>query len=180
MMRTMANLRLLKQVQPYRAKANASTEEIRNLLSLLEKDIANATQEWNDILPGVNKLEEVYTLLAEKEGELAHIEKQKEQLNKQLEEEKKLSGKETEDLRKELAEKERKISDLSYEISSLRLKTEPPVTTASGSFAVGTGVPFPIFGNYVLKHCKRCGSWFSSSDILQEFCNVCLSKNEKE
>jgi len=167
-----------------RAKANASTEEIRNLLSLLEKDIANATQEWNDILPGVNKLEEVYTLLAEKEAELAHREKEKEQLTKQFKEEKELSGKEKEDLKKVLAEKERKISDLSYEISSLRLKTEPLIV-ASGTFAGGTSFPdifnAPIFGSSsVLKQCKECGSWFSSPCGFGELCNDCLSKSEKK
>lgn len=166
-----------------RAKANASTEEIRNLLSLLEKDIANATQEWNDILPGVNKLEEVYTLLAEKEAELAHREKEKEQLTKQFKEEKELSGKEKEDLRKVLAEKESKISDLSYEISSLRLKTEPPIV-ASGTFAAGTSFPttfnVPIVGSgSILKQCKGCKGWFYSSDFFRELCNDCLSESEK-
>jgi len=168
-----------------RAKINVSTEEIRNLLSLLEKDIANATQEWNDILPGVDKLEEIYTLLAEKESELEYTEKQKEQLNKQLVETRELSDKEKENLKKVLEEKESKISELSYEISRLRLKTEPLVATASGTFAVGSGVPFtfgvPMFGGgYVLKHCKACGDLFSASDSFQEFCSDCLSKNEKQ
>lgn len=103
-----------------RAKGGASVEEVKNLLSLLEKDIANATQEWNDILPGVGKIEEVYSLLAEKESYLDLNEKEKEQLNKQLIEEKQLSEKDKEVLKKKLDEKEKKILELSHEINKLR------------------------------------------------------------
>ena len=166
-----------------RVKGNASVEEIKNLLSLLEKDIANATQEWNDILPGIDKLEEVYTLLAEKEGELEHTEKQKDQLNKQFVETKELSDKERGNLKKMLDEKESRISDLSYETSRLRLKTEPLVTAAGGTYLLGSGVHTilgtPIWGSGdTLKKCETCGSFFSTSDFLQELCPDCLSKNQ--
>jgi len=43
-----------------RTKMKTTTEEIKNLLALLEKDISNSLQEWNDVLPGVTKIEGVY------------------------------------------------------------------------------------------------------------------------
>jgi len=161
-----------------RVKANALAEEIRNLLSLLEKDIANATQEWNDILPGVDKLEIVYTLLAEKESELEHVERQREQLDKQSKETRELSEIEKKRLSEEIAEKEKKISDLSYEISRLRLRTEPVTSTASGigSFPIkltfGSPQPYQFF-----KTCSECKKTFLTSDLNQEKCNECQSKS---
>jgi len=43
-----------------RTKVKTPTGEIKNLLSLLEKDIGNSLQEWNDILPAVTSIEKVY------------------------------------------------------------------------------------------------------------------------
>ncbi len=43
-----------------RTRMKTTTDEIKNLLSLLEKDISNSLQEWNDILPGVTNIEKVY------------------------------------------------------------------------------------------------------------------------
>lgn len=155
-----------------RVKTNATSEEIKNLLALLEKDIANATQEWNDILPGVSKIEEVYTLLAEKELESELVKREKEQLNKQLLEEKQLSQQEQENLKKNLVDKNKKISELTNEINKLRV--------ATGSLSV-SGSAFPVKNPYweqlysllFSKKCAKCGKLFRPKLEGQQICDEC-------
>jgi flagellar biosynthesis protein FliQ len=171
-----------------RAKANASAEEIRNLLSLLEKDIANATQEWNDIIPGVDSIEVVYTLLAEKEGELELAKKEKENLVTQMKDEKELSESEKENLRKLLEEKENQIKGVLNEIGKLRLKTESSLIPTNDLPLKGTFFPevyrANLYRKFLLdsmisakaKLCKKCGKSFIPKEAIQVFCNDCLSK----
>ncbi len=109
-----------------RTNMKASTEETTNLLSLLEKDIANSIQEWNDIFPGVIKIEANYSLLAEKEHELNIIEREKEELNKQLSKEKELKAEDKEKLDKLV----KKILQLSQEINKLKSKVIEPISLA--------------------------------------------------
>lgn len=79
--RNLSSARLKIKNISERAKGKASTEEIGNLLSWLEKDIANSIQEWNDILPGVANIETIYALLGEKEAALEVTMSEKEELN---------------------------------------------------------------------------------------------------
>jgi len=58
--RNLSLARLKVQNISERTKIKTPTGEIKNLLSLLEKDISNSLQEWNDILPGVTGIEKVY------------------------------------------------------------------------------------------------------------------------
>jgi hypothetical protein len=171
-----------------RAKENASAEEIRNLLSLLEKDIANATQEWNDIIPGVDSIEVVYTLLAEKEGELELAKKEKENLVTQMKDEKELSESEKENLRKLLEEKENQIKGVLNEIGKLRLKTESSLIPTNdlplkGAF-LSEVYRADLYRKFLLdsmisakaKLCKKCGKSFIPKEATQVSCNDCLSK----
>lgn len=158
-----------------RAKTSASSEEIRNLLSLLEKDIANATQEWNDILPGVSKIEEVYVLLADKESELDITKKEKEQLDKKLTEEKQLNEKEKEDLKIKLDEKERKISELSHQVNkirnTIRLKADSLLQMLDLEEIGSSPIAEVVFSNS--KTCTKCGRGYVSSDPNSQFCGYC-------
>ena len=116
-----------------RAKIGALPDEIINLLGLLEKDIANATQEWNDILPGVNKIEEIYALLAEKENELEFEKNERERLDKQLSQEKQLNDSEKTELKKAVQEKDKKVDELYKEVALLKATTARPILTTMSS-----------------------------------------------
>ncbi|MCJ7496525.1 MAG: hypothetical protein MUO78_00075 [candidate division Zixibacteria bacterium] len=173
-----------------RVKTNATSEEIKNLLSLLEKDIANATQEWNDILPGVGSIEVVYTLLAEKEGELELAKKEKENLVTQMKDEKELSESEKEKLKKLLEDKENQIEGVLNEIGKLRLKTESSLIPTNDLPLKGTFLSdiyrtdLYLYRKFLLdsmlstkaKLCKKCGKSFIPKEATQVFCNDCLSK----
>ena len=113
-----------------RVKSNPPLDEISNLLLLIEKDVANSTQEWNDILPGVNRIEEAYNLLSEKETELNSTLMAKEQLENQRREETNLSDAEKAKLKRELDKKEEKIAELSLEVN--QLKSKPILSGMSG------------------------------------------------
>ena len=173
----------------YRAKEGASTEEIRNSLSLLEKDIANATQEWNDILPGVDTIEEIYTILAEKENELDVAEKDKNLLNEKITKGNELGIKEKETLKGELKEKEKEILKLSQVIDKLRLTTTYPVS------GMGLGIGLSSYNIHSHEQrllggfapltrkiiCSKCGKQYISKSILDSSneCDSCKSKSKE-
>lgn len=167
-----------------RVDNDGSKEEVVNLYSMLEIDIANATQEWNDILPRVDKIEEVYVLLDEKEDELKNTIEEKERLDSQLTNQKQLDDSERNNLTKKVAEYEKKISDLNNEISILSIKTSSP--------NIGL-VDLPKFQGAVLgpiiemdNHCKQCGKIYkrSRSNVVslllgdRGLCNDCEQKNQ--
>ncbi len=188
-----------------RTKKGATSEEIENLLALLEKDIANATQEWNDILPGVDKIEEIYTVLAEKENELEIAQKEKEQLKDQQEREKELGESEKEKLRKDIVKKDEEVLRLSQEISKLQLaastpvsgvsrpilladfvKTYSPCTSVSGESRLAKalrdyeGIETPKATLSNIKTCSRCGKSYFEHDTsklwVEGICQDCDSK----
>jgi hypothetical protein len=147
-----------------RTKMKASSEEIMNLLGLLEKDVANSLQEWNDILPGVANIEVVYGLLAEKENELDNAIQEKEELNKRLVEEKKFQDGEKEKLEKHYDEMRARASKLAQEIAQLRTKAETMVSSSVGSggtgvtqFGIPTGPPRFIRTLQAFETCVKCG-----------------------
>ncbi|MFZ3090805.1 MAG: hypothetical protein WA240_09320 [Nitrospirota bacterium] len=165
-----------------RTKQGATSEEIKNLLTLLEKDIANSTQEWNDILPGVVRIEEAYALLAEKENELEITQNEKEQLEKQQEREKELGESEKERLRKDIEKKDKEVLRLSQEISKLQLTAD---TSASGVATI-SGETIPYYhglSKFIvpLKICSKCGksylqNEFNTESLLENICQDCSSK----
>ena len=151
-----------------RTKEKASAEEIQNLLLLLEKDIANATQEWNDILPGVAKIEEVYNILSEREKELEIVSKEKARLNTKLLETKELTGAEKEALTKEVKEKEQRIFELLNEVDKLRVSTDSVPFSGTGvagltlgSYIQSGDPSLSILGNNQLAICSLCGRTYS-------------------
>lgn len=120
------NLSLCRQkINSISKRANeASNGEMTNLLSMLEKDIANATQEWNDIIPGVtDNIEATYVLLKEKEEELRIAQGEREKL-KELQ-----AGAEQKE--KLIEDQNRKITGLLQQIGKLEIKTSSPLFGAS-------------------------------------------------
>jgi len=156
-----------------REKEKASSEEVINLLSLLEKDIANATQEWNDILPGVDKIEMAYNLLDERERELQVAKKSKEELTNQVRDAKKLGEKEQAELKEKLDKKEDKINRLEKQISKLRQETDPiTITGASGLLATGPSGPDLSF---MAQMCSRCNNAYYPNPLYSNdgICDNC-------
>lgn len=178
--RNLSLVRLKIKNVSYRIKEGASPEEIRNSLSLLEKDIANATQEWNDILPGVDRIEEIYTILAEKEYEFEVAEKEKISLNEKIKKVNELGTKEKETLKIKIEEKEKEILRLSQEIEKLRLTTTsfPSTGLGLGSYiTLGSGLrglhPEEIIQTGRNKICSKCGKEYISRSLLDS--NECDS-----
>lgn len=103
-----------------RTKSSKNIEEIINLLSLLEKDVANSTQEWTDIVPEISNVEEVYRLLEEKETSIEIAQKTNDELTKELESVKIKSG-DTKKLEEALIENEIQIKELTQQLAMLRV-----------------------------------------------------------
>jgi len=177
-----------------REKEGASPEEIKNLVSLLEKDIANAIQEWNDILPGVAALEQVYIIMSEKESELEIIKKEMVQSREQSVNQRELSEKEKEELRGRLNAKEDRINELENEINKLRTKTNSIPLGISGYSDSGlsdsllgfssTLSPYSSILGGLQCSCKRCGQIYYVSITADPasstgLCDSCKSKLEK-
>jgi hypothetical protein len=176
-----------------RAKLNVPHTEVINLLSILEKDIANATQEWNDILPGVTNIEEMYNLLEEKESELQLIEKEKDSLDQQLKVTTEVSIAEKKYLAAELENKNQKINDLSFEINNLKTSTSTPLLSgisamtlpASGGdiwSVAKAAAPVIKRRRYMRKlACSVCGKEYYKAltavpDMTPPICDPCRSK----
>lgn len=166
-----------------RTKNAGSTEETINLFSLLEKDIANATQECNDILPGVDEIEKVYILLSEKEVELKNTITQKKELQNNFEKEKELGDSDKIKLEEKIGKYGKKVSELKREIDILKITTSSPSsldnTSLAGVFGlslIGTDIHTNIFSSS--KFCTKCGESYTPSLILgsdKGLCNDCDS-----
>jgi len=165
-----------------REKDGASPDEIKNLVSLLEKDIANAIQEWNDILPGVAALEEIYAIMAEKEGELEATKKETTQLKQQLINQKELGEKEKFELKNRLNSKENDISKLENEINKLRLKTDFIPLSIGGYSSSLSGDPLGFgvgYSNSGLSYsCRKCGKIYSRPITVLDSTGLCDSCNK--
>jgi len=155
-----------------RQKKKALPEETINLLSLLEKDIANAIQEWNDILPGVGKIEIAYHLLSEKEQALEQAKEEKEALNQQLKNLKETDEKDKGSLQEKLDQKEKRIEELEEQVSDIKVNTDVlPLTGAS----LGTSNVYIGTLSQLAKICKKCGMTYYSAagNIDDGRCAVC-------
>lgn len=176
--RNLSLVRLKIKNISYRIKEEASPEETRNSLSLLEKDIANATQEWNDILPGVDRIEEIYTVLEEKEYEYEVAEKEKTSLNEKIKKLNELETKEKGILKTKIEEKEKEVLRLSQEIEKLRLTT---TSFPLSGFGLGSYIPHSGGGLrglqstlYISKVCSKCGKEYISYSLLDSNeCDTC-------
>jgi hypothetical protein len=116
-----------------KALIKGSAQEAGNLLDMLEKDIANATQEWNDIIPGVTEnIEATYVVLKEKEEELKITHDELERIKKES-----LSSVEQE---KNTQELNKKISTLTEQISKLQIQTSSPVGSSVSAATALSGV----------------------------------------
>ncbi len=168
-----------------RIKADASTDEVQNLLSRLEKDVANATQEWNDILPGVAKIEEVYSLLHEKERELELENKRNKEMAKEVSAQQTKEG-EKEQLLKELQKSKARIESLTMEISRLQSSTSVVASTAAtaGTTGVTFGFGAPGYMGFAVGprrgltvgRCTSCGDLYNPGGLMdQGKCPKCLA-----
>lgn len=161
---------------------DASTVEIRNLLGLLEKDVANSLQEWNDILPGVANIEVVYALLDEKENELNTAIQEKEELNKRLAQEKELQAGQKEKLQNEIDKVKKRVSELTQETGRLRTQA---VTTSGYSGYAGPAIThesligLPGLGTWsgalTFQKCSKCGKSYVPINALSDkgLCSDC-------
>jgi hypothetical protein len=159
-----------------REKEGASSDEIKNLVSLLEKDIANAIQEWNDILPGVAALEGIYNVMAEKESELEVTKKETAQLKEQLINQKELSDKEKKELKEKLSSKENSIDILENEINKLRLKTDSiPLGISGYASALSNSLSDLAVNPYgvSLRFCVKCGTQYSVPLTVIDLSGLC-------
>ncbi len=164
-----------------RAKHNASLEEIDNLLSLLEKDIAISLQEWSDILPRAERYEIAFSLLAEKETILKMEIQQKEILKNELFDEKKSQRGGEERLLDALEEREKNIMELNDQITILRNATSSLFLPASGFLTAeshGRTLPLNPSDRDMIprRKCKSCGCiYLSSRSMVKDsgFCEKC-------
>lgn len=163
-----------------RTEGDAQYDEIKNLLSLLEKDIANAVQEWEDVYPGISKTAEIYNVLSEKEGELEKARKEKDILCKQLTDEKELNEKEKESLNKELSKKEKRISELSIEMTQLRMEKTGALTLdqiGPSTLTSLSSLTLEKLGRVtrgLFKSCEFCGKPYTSQSSLDlGVCDEC-------
>lgn len=159
-----------------RVEKNISIEETNTSLSLLGKDIANAIQEWNDILPGVGRIEEVYVLLAEKEEELKIREIEKEQLEKRIKKERDSGAEEKKNLEKTLSEKEEEISKLSLEINRLDSQTLPLTLGKTESILGSILGSTPLGMPWSQTLCSKCGNLYTPTLGDQGLCLACESR----
>jgi hypothetical protein len=168
-----------------RAIHNASLGEIENLLSLLEKDISISLQEWNDILPGAERYEIAFSLLAEKEALLKMEIQEKEILKNELFDERKSQRGGEERLLDALEEKEKTILELNDQITILRNTTSSPFLTASGfpkTESLGRALTAnPAESDMIPRRkCKSCGCIYLSSRSLLKDSGLCEKCNQAE
>ena len=175
-----------------RSKKSALKDEIDNLLLLIEKDIANSIQEWNDILPGVEQKEIAYLLLEEKEKELEDERKDKEFIITRLRDEQTLKSDEKVKLFEELKTSNEKIKLLSSEVDRLKILSNLP-TTASGTSGTsgypgftlgiggtsyrspGTNFETIIPGSGAQQLCNKCGTWYPVGTLFEN--GLCVTCN---
>jgi hypothetical protein len=124
-----------------RANSKGEIKELMNLLGLLEKDIVNSILEWNDIVPGVSNINQIYMIQEGKEQELNSVLEENEKLRKQL-----VETMESQDKLKELAIKEmmeqneKTIKSLKQRISELEYSGNAATSVSISIPSSGTGL----------------------------------------
>ncbi len=107
-----------------RIKATNNEKETINLVELLEKDIANVSREWEDIIPGITKdIDNDYDTLTEKELELKQALQDNEIFKSQLAIAKQSGEKVSEEIKKQEIAHRNKINELQKQISTLENQT---------------------------------------------------------
>jgi len=165
-----------------RIKSHSDPAETINLVELLEKDIANATREWNDIIPGITDLLDVnYDAIEEKEAEFDTILAEKESLRDQLEKQ----GKDKDNaLQQLLKENEKKLGDINKEIAKLQVSAESSTRAgiidlskySSRQILVGGTALQPI-DQLTQTTCSKCGKVYIPLTFLNSgLCESCSPK----
>ncbi|NVN91925.1 MAG: hypothetical protein HXX11_15165 [Desulfuromonadales bacterium] len=107
-----------------RIKVGNNEKETINLVDLLEKDIANVSREWDDLIPGiVESININYDNLSAKELELEQTLQDIEIFESKLREAEKTGQKISDELKMREAEHRNKINELQKQISKLESKT---------------------------------------------------------
>ncbi len=128
-----------------RTRSESGSDEIENLLGLLEKDLGNSIKDWNDILPAVVETEALYAELDEKERENDSIRSQLERLKADLEKaekERTLTAGEKEDLKKLIAATEEEAAELREEIKELKSVTATSILKSTTSPQLSAFSPY--------------------------------------
>ncbi len=162
-----------------RIKNQSSLNESVNLVELLEKDIANATREWSDIIPGITDvLDENYTILEEKEKVLDNFLKDKEQWSAELERQ----GQQRDlQIQNKLADNEKNINELTKQIAKLQSTVESPRIGTPFIVSGGYDIDVPAYKEFTVggldKKCKTCGKSYTPTLLDGGQCGDCTQNN---
>lgn len=163
-----------------RIKSNNNINETINLIDLLEKDIANVSREWEDIIPGITKdIDSKYDALTDKEIELAQAVNDKELIESKLIETKQSDQQKTAELNKLKLEHSKKITNLQNQIASLENKAASISTSSFFESHISTGgAVFAGISSATNKSiCKQCLATYESPGILSVggLCPSCVT-----
>jgi predicted transcriptional regulator len=122
-----------------RTRSKSSSDEIENLLGLLEKDLGNSIKDWHDILPAVLEVEALYARLDQKEKENERIRSEVEAAKAELEKEKTWKANEKEELNTLLSSKEKEAEELRMQINELKSITSTAASALTSAATPGSG-----------------------------------------
>jgi hypothetical protein len=124
-----------------RANSKGEIKELINLLGLLEKDIVNSILEWNDIVPGVSNINQIYVIQEGKEQKLISVLEENETLRKQLVETIESKDKQKEhEIKTMMEQNEKIIKSLKQKISALEYSSNAATSVSFSIPSSGTGL----------------------------------------
>lgn len=170
-----------------RLTLGASQEEVKNLVVLLEDDIANAVQEWNDIIPGIQEIENSFLRMSETQMELEKTLREKEELESEIQE-RDQREKEHQQVLNELKDqlqvtlnkaKEEALHKKLQDNRHRRLTLEDELARASLVNSTTTSAATSSFNRYVniaapyQKQCPLCGRFYNPGIDDSGSCPYC-------
>ena len=149
-------------------KVNARDfEEIENLVDNIHKDILNSIGDWGDVNPNSEAIKDYYELLAQRQGEIKKVTKEKENLELKYKQLESINTEERAKLKKEIDDKEKKIDSLITQVDRLN---KSGLEIETGSFLSSptiSGVGTMSGGTVSQQQCTNCRRFYIPTFLSQ-------------
>lgn len=164
-------------------KIRISIDEIDHHLVTTEKSVISGIEDWVDMVPELTTLTKLFETVVERGNKMLGLINEKKELEKELQKQDKAQKEKVTSLESRINQKNKEISNLSFEISKLRRQQisigGPTISSGLNIGSLSAGAFGNINGNIVnvsnLRNCQKCGNEYNVSSFMVDLglCSNC-------